>query len=87
MDTALASTEAEILTSLIPQRNGRIYPRAVNKPISPYPSRHARPGPVSQHAEYTITIATPATRTSTSTHQDKQPRPQHDNPPLGLADH
>jgi hypothetical protein len=81
MDTALASAEAEILTSLVPQREGRIYPRAVSKPISPYPSRRARPGPISQHAQYTITTTTPAQPASTHTHQDKQPGSPHGNPP------
>jgi hypothetical protein len=81
MDTALASTEAEILTSLIPQRNGRIYPRAVNKPISPYPSRHARPGPVSQHAEYTITIHPPHQPPRTITDQPEHPTNRENEPP------
>jgi len=81
MDTALASTEAEILTSLIPQRNGRIYPRAVNKPISPYPSRHARPGPLSQHAGYTITITIPVHPAATITDQVRQSAQRPDNPP------
>jgi Insertion element 4 transposase N-terminal/Transposase DDE domain len=81
MDTALASTEAEILTSLVPQREGRIYPRAVHKPISPFPSRRACPGPISQHAQYTITTTTPAKPASTHTHQDKHPGSPHTNPP------
>jgi hypothetical protein len=81
MHTTLASTETEILTSLIPERHGRIYPRAVNKPISPYPSRRTRPGPISQHAQYTATITTPVTPARTHTHQHKHPGPQHSNPP------
>ena len=81
MNTALASTETEILTSLVPHREGRIYPRAVSKPISPYPSRRARPGPIAQHAQYTITTTTPAGPASTHTHQDKQPGSPHSNPP------
>jgi hypothetical protein len=81
MDTALASAEAEILTSLVPQREGRIYPRAVSKPISPYPSRRTRPGPISQHAHYTITTTTPAKPASTYTHQHKHPGSPHSNPP------
>jgi hypothetical protein len=82
MTTALARTEAEILTSSVPQREGRIYPRAVSKPVSPYLSRRARPGPISQHAQYTITTTTPAKPASTHTHQDKHPGPQHNPPPL-----
>jgi hypothetical protein len=81
LDTALASTEAEILTSLLPERQGRIYPRAVTKPISPYPSRRTRPGPVSQHAQYTIIITPPPTPASTITHQARQPPSPHPNPP------
>jgi Insertion element 4 transposase N-terminal/Transposase DDE domain len=81
MDTALASLETEILTTLVPERHGRIYPRAVSKPISPYPSRRVRPGPISQHAQYTLTTTTPASRTTTSTHQDKHAAPPPSNPP------
>ena len=73
VDTTLASTETEILTTLVPERDGRIYPRAVSKPISPYPSKRTRPGPVSQHAQYTLTTTTPATPASTHTSQDKHP--------------
>jgi hypothetical protein len=81
MPTALASIEAEILTSLVPERDGRIYPRAVSKPISPYPSRSTHPGPISQHAQYTTTVAAPAKPASTTTHQDKHPGSPHSNPP------
>jgi len=81
MDTALASLETEILTSLVPERRGRIYPRAVTKPISPYPSRRTRPGPISQHAQYTITTTTPGTSTPTHTDQARQPGHRPDNPP------
>ena len=72
----------EILTTLIPERPGRIYPRAVSKPISPYPSRRVRPGPISQHAHYTLTTTTPATPASTHTSQDKHPKSQHSKPLL-----
>jgi hypothetical protein len=81
MPAALASIEAEILTSLVPERHGRIYPRAVSKPISPYPSRTTRPGPISQHAQYTITVAAPAKPASTTTHQAKHLGSPHNNPP------
>jgi hypothetical protein len=81
MPTTLASIEAEILTTLIPPRQGRIYPRAVTKPISPYPSQATRPGPVSQHAQYTLTTTTPRRPASTRTHQHKQPGTPHANPP------
>jgi hypothetical protein len=81
MPATLASLETEILTSLVPERHGRIYPRAVTKPISPYPSRRVRPGPISQHAEYTITTTTPGTPTRTHTDQARQPEDRPDNPP------
>jgi len=81
MHTALAAIEAEILTTLVPERQGRIYPRAVTKPISPYPSRQIRPGPISQHAQYTATITTPAKPGNTSTHQDRQPGTTTHQPP------
>src|SRR5215467_372938 len=59
---ALAQAETEILTSLVPPRQGRICPRAVTKPSSPYPSKHNHHGPLSQHASYTTTITPPAPR-------------------------
>lgn len=81
MPTALASIDAEILTSLVPERHGRIYPRAVSKAISPYPSASTRPGPLSQHAQYTTTLTAPAKPASTTTHQAKHPGSPHPNPP------
>ena len=81
MDTALAGVEAEILTCLVPEREGRIYPRAVKKPVSPYPSRHTRTSPISQHASHSVTIIRPATTASTNTDQLKQPQQQPDKPP------
>ena len=81
MATALAGAEAEILTSLIPERQGRIYPRAVNKPISPYPSRRSQASPISQHARYTITTTPPGTPTRAHNNQAKQPAHRPGNPP------
>jgi len=78
MTTALAGTEAEILTSLVPRRDGRVCPRAVSKPVSPYPPKHQHTGPLSQHAGYTATITSP----HTSTGQHKQPKQQPNNPLL-----
>jgi hypothetical protein len=79
---ALAATQTEILTSLVPRREGRICVRAVNKPSSPYPSKHNHNGPLSQHASYTATITTPAPHTHTTTDQHRQPGQQPQNPPL-----
>jgi hypothetical protein len=54
----------------------------VNKPSSPYPSKHNHNGPLSQHASYTATITTPAPHTHTTTDQHRQPGQQPQNPPL-----
>jgi hypothetical protein len=81
VDAALASTETEILSSLVPQRDGRICVRAVNKPVSPYPSKHNRTGPLSQHAQYTVTITTPRTTAPATTDQAKHPAQHPPNPP------
>jgi hypothetical protein len=81
MRTALTQTETEILSCLLPQRDGRICPRAVNKPVSPYPSKHSHTGPISQHADYTVTITTPAPRTQTSTDQPEHPGNHENEPP------
>ena len=78
---ALAAAEAEILTQLNPLRPGRVYPRAAAKPISPYPSRTARPGPISQHATYTTTVTPPRPATHAPPHQPKQPANHPPSPP------
>ena len=81
MNTALAGTEAEILTSLVPRRDGRVCPRAVNKPVSPYLSKRNHAGPLSQHSVYTVTFTTPATPACTSTDQAKHSIQHPGNPP------
>jgi len=78
---ALAATETEILSCLVPPREGRVCPRAVNKPSSPYRSRHNCAEPISQHAQYTATITTPDHRTDNSPDQAQQPARRPDNPP------
>jgi len=79
-DAALAETEAAILTELVPRRQGRVCVRAVTRPSSPFPSRRNAKGPLSQHADFTVTIRPPdqAPRTTTdqATHQ-----PEHENQP------
>ena len=57
---ALDATQTEILSCLIPQRQGRMCARAVNKPSSPYPSKRNHNAPISQHVTCTATITTPA---------------------------
>jgi hypothetical protein len=81
LDAALTATETEILSCLVPPREGRVCPRAVHKPSSPYPSRHHHDGPISQYASYTVTPTTPARHTHNSTDQGRRPSRQPDNPP------
>jgi hypothetical protein len=78
---ALAQAETEILSCLVPRRQGRICPRAVNKPSSPYPSKHNHHGPLSQHAGYAATITPPAPRTHTTTDQPEHPEKHENEPP------
>ena len=78
---ALDQAEQEILASPVPQRPGRVYPRAVNKPVARYPSRSNAKTPVSQHATATITITTPSPSPRTTTHQHKHPSPAPNQPP------
>jgi Insertion element 4 transposase N-terminal/Transposase DDE domain len=81
MDTALDATQAELLTSLVPQRQARVFPRAVKRPVPAYPSRNNRDGPLPQHASYTITLTPPGPATPTTTDQPRHPENQPDNPP------
>ncbi len=81
MDATLAETEAGILSCPVPRREGRVCARAVNKPVSPYPSKRSHRGPISQHADYTVTITTPSTTTRNTTDQPKHPTPHPGNPP------
>jgi hypothetical protein len=80
-DAALAAAATEILSCLIPPRQARICPRAVNKPSSPYKSKHNHHGPLSQHATCTTTITTPAHRTRTTTDQPQHPGNHENKPP------
>jgi hypothetical protein len=81
MDTALKETEAEIVAAPVPARDGRICPRAVTRPVSPYPGRNTHDGPISQHADYTITTAPPGQATRTSSHQPQHPANTTSQPP------
>jgi hypothetical protein len=78
---ALAAAETEMLACLLPVRQGRICPRAVKQARSPHKSRSSHPGPITQHARYTATIATPGSRTPTTTDQAKQHAQRPDDPP------
>ena len=77
---ALAETEASILASLVPRREGRICLRAVTQPSSPFPSRRNAKGPLSQHAEFTVTTRRPDQASRTTTDQPRH-QPEHRNQP------
>ncbi len=78
---ALDAIETEMRSALVPHREGRIWPRAVRKPVSPYRSRRNCPGPLPQHASYAVTITTPGKPAVTTTDQAKQPPQRVSSPP------
>jgi Insertion element 4 transposase N-terminal/Transposase DDE domain len=80
-DAALADTEADILTELTPQRSGRVCVRAVAQPRSPYPSKHNQKGPISQHADYSVTIRHPNQAMQTRPDQAEHPQNPVSQPP------
>jgi hypothetical protein len=80
LDQALASAETEMLDTLIPLREGRIWPRP-GKTRSPHRSRRTRPGPLAQHATFTTTITPPGRPAATTTSQAKQPAQPANAPP------
>ena len=79
--TALATTQASILTELIPRRQPRISPRAVTRPCSPYRSRGNNKDPISQHAHYHITISHPPHTPHTHPDQPQHTTTPHNQPP------
>jgi transposase IS4-like protein/DDE family transposase len=78
---ALDDAETEMLAVLVPLTEGRICPRAVKKPRSPYPSRRGCPGPVSQHGTCTIAITAPDPAARTTADQPKHPAQTATGPP------
>jgi hypothetical protein len=80
-DAALAETEAAILTELVPERHGRLCLRAITRPSTPYPSRHNRKGPKTQHADYSVTIRHPHQAPPTPASQPKCPQSPENQPP------
>jgi hypothetical protein len=78
---ALAATEADIVTELLPRREGRVCVRAVTQPSSPFPSRQNTKGPLAQHTQRTITIHTPHQPPHTTTDQPEHPRNRENEPP------
>ncbi len=79
--TALAETEASILAVLVPRRAGRVCLRAVTRPSSPFPSRHNAKGPLTQHADYTVTTRPPAPAPRTTPDQPAHHPEQQSQPP------
>jgi hypothetical protein len=80
-DAALAGTEADILTELVPERDGRVCVRAVTRPSSPFPSKANQKHPLSQHTHRTITIRAPHQAPRTTADQPRQPGNRENQPP------
>jgi hypothetical protein len=80
-DAALAETEADILTELVPRREGRVCVRAVTRPSSPYPSKRNCKDPLSQHAECTLTIRHPHQPRHATPDQPEHPGKPENKPP------
>jgi hypothetical protein len=81
MTAALAQHQTEILSALVPRREGRVCVRAVKQTRSPYPSKRNHAGPIPHHATYTTTITPPATPPRTTPSQHKHPQQPPHNPP------
>jgi hypothetical protein len=77
---ALADTEADFLTTLVPPRHGRLFPRAVREPGPAFPAR-PRPQPLAHHAAYSITITRPAQPPPALPSQPEHTTPQHNHAP------
>jgi hypothetical protein len=80
-DDGPAAAADQTLALPVPARSGRVCPRAVTEPSSPFPSRRNQPQPVSQHADYTLTITTPNQTTTPTPDQPQQPQTQQTRPP------
>ncbi|WP_158088883.1 IS4 family transposase [Thermoactinospora rubra] len=73
---------ADILTdprTLVPHRPGRVYPRAVWRVATHYPSRHTHTSPLAHNASYSITVP-PRTRTHPHPAQSAQTVAQRPTP-------
>jgi hypothetical protein len=82
MTTALEAAEAEILrpSALVPDRPGRVSPRAAKRRQATWPPPH-RAAPLPRHVTCNVTITTPATTTPQPPNQPKQPPPPTPQPP------
>jgi Insertion element 4 transposase N-terminal/Transposase DDE domain len=81
LDDALDAAETEMLDVLVPLRPGRIWPRPASKTRSPSKPRRSRPGPLAQHATYTVTITPPGRPAPATTDQPRQPAQHTTRPP------
>jgi hypothetical protein len=78
---ALDDAETEILKALVPEREGRIWPRAVKSTRSPYQSRASRPGPLARHGTCAVAITAPDPAERTTADQPGQPAQHPAGPP------
>jgi hypothetical protein len=80
-DDGHAAAADRILAVTVPDRSGRVCPRAVTEPTSPFPSRRNQTQPLSQHADYTLTITPPNQTTPHTPDQPQQPQTHETKPP------
>jgi hypothetical protein len=77
MPAALAGHQTAVLAALVPERKGRVYPRAVKAPAALYGIGNTGKTAISQHAQCTITLTTPGPaipqRHDQHKHHEKQP--------------
>jgi hypothetical protein len=81
MPAALAGHEAAILAAPVPERSGRVYPRAVKTPAVFSLAGHPGKNAISQHATCTVTITTPDTAATNRHDQPKHHEKQLPSPP------
>jgi hypothetical protein len=78
---ALAHADAAILAAPVPDRPGRIRPRALREPAPAYPAMTGTTSPIAHHATYTITITPHAPPARTPDHQRKHATSTPNPPP------
>jgi DDE family transposase/transposase IS4-like protein len=77
---ALARAEAALLAAPVPDRPGRVRPRALREPGPSYP-RATTPDPLPRHATYSVTITPPPAQTRTQPSQHQHRASQAEPPP------
>jgi hypothetical protein len=80
MPGALAAHDAAVLAAPVPERKGRVYPRAVKARAASYRPGRGDGAGISQHAHCTVTLTRP--EPATSQHQDQ---PRHSEKPPAAA--